>query len=209
MTFAIRRQITGNSDPSIICAFLRAWFTEIELVLTRCTSALVCKCSSLFEIKFINENILAAVQFLFKTHAVSETGFCLRLQVEPTPLGPIGRASPAFRTAAPKSKTLCYWRSVGQSVSLSVCLSVLVSSLILGLWPDIRFSVTVTVLSLWGALFERASLSFVRVIVGSNASCHKVQYIYILHVSHVVKCIYNIYKASVSPGSVQQIMPYF
>jgi hypothetical protein len=32
---------------------------------------------------------------------------------------------------------------------------------------------------------------------------------YILHVSHVTEYIYNIYKASVSPGSVQQIMPYF
>jgi hypothetical protein len=32
---------------------------------------------------------------------------------------------------------------------------------------------------------------------------------YILHVSHVIEYIYNIYKASVSPGSVQQIMPYF
>jgi hypothetical protein len=33
--------------------------------------------------------------------------------------------------------------------------------------------------------------------------------VYILHVSHVIEYIYNIYKASVSPGSVQQIMPYF
>jgi hypothetical protein len=32
---------------------------------------------------------------------------------------------------------------------------------------------------------------------------------FILHVSHVIAYIYNIYKASVSPGSVQQIMPYF
>jgi hypothetical protein len=28
-------------------------------------------------------------------------------------------------------------------------------------------------------------------------------------VSHVIEYIYNIYKAPVSPGSVQQIMPYF
>jgi hypothetical protein len=32
---------------------------------------------------------------------------------------------------------------------------------------------------------------------------------YILHVSRVLEYIWNIYKASVSPGSVQQIMPYF
>jgi hypothetical protein len=31
---------------------------------------------------------------------------------------------------------------------------------------------------------------------------------YILHVSHVIEYIYNIYKASVSPRSVQQIMRY-
>jgi hypothetical protein len=38
---------------------------------------------------------------LFKTHNVSETGFCLRLQVESTQLGPIDRASPSLRTLAP------------------------------------------------------------------------------------------------------------
>jgi hypothetical protein len=34
---------------------------------------------------------------------------------------------------------------------------------------------------------------------------------YILHVSHVIEYIYNtsMYKASVSPGSSQQIVPYF
>jgi hypothetical protein len=31
----------------------------------------------------------------------------------------------------------------------------------------------------------------------------------ILHVSHVIEYICNIYKASVSLGSVQQSMPYF
>jgi dynactin complex subunit len=33
--------------------------------------------------------------------------------------------------------------------------------------------------------------------------------IYILHVLHDITYIYNIYKASVSPDSVQQIMSYF
>jgi hypothetical protein len=39
---------------------------------------------------------LSIVLFPFKTRNVSETGFCLRLQVQPTQLGPNGRASPCF-----------------------------------------------------------------------------------------------------------------
>jgi hypothetical protein len=39
---------------------------------------------------------LPIVLFLFKTY-VSETGFCVRLQVEPTQLGPIDKASPYHR----------------------------------------------------------------------------------------------------------------
>jgi hypothetical protein len=66
---------------------------------------------------------------------------------------------------------------------------------------------TVTVLSSWGVLSDEwADLSFVRVIVSSNMLVVKMYSIYILH---VIECICNIYKASVSPGSVQQIMPYF
>jgi hypothetical protein len=33
----------------------------------------------------------------FSKHNVSDTGFCLRLQVKPTQLGPIDRASPYLR----------------------------------------------------------------------------------------------------------------
>jgi hypothetical protein len=44
---------------------------------------------------------LSVVLFLFKTHNVSESGFYLRLQVEPNQLGPIGIASPYLRTPAP------------------------------------------------------------------------------------------------------------
>jgi hypothetical protein len=36
--------------------------------------------------------------------SVSETGFCLRLQVKPTQLGPIDRASPYLRTNVPSSQ---------------------------------------------------------------------------------------------------------
>jgi hypothetical protein len=41
------------------------------------------------------------VLFIFSKHNVSETGFCLRLQVEPTRLGPVNRASPYLRTPMP------------------------------------------------------------------------------------------------------------
>jgi hypothetical protein len=37
----------------------------------------------------------------FSKHDVSQTGFCLRLQVKPTQLGPIDRASPSLRTPMP------------------------------------------------------------------------------------------------------------
>jgi hypothetical protein len=53
-----------------------------------------------------------------------------------------------------KSKSHCDWWSVNQLV--------LVSSPIWGLWPDIYYSLTVTVLFLWGALYDkRTGLSFV------------------------------------------------
>jgi hypothetical protein len=38
--------------------------------------------------------------FLSNTHNISETGFCLRLQVESTQLDPIDRASPYLQTPA-------------------------------------------------------------------------------------------------------------
>jgi hypothetical protein len=40
----------------------------------------------------------------FSKHNVSETGFCLRLQVKPTQLGPINRASPYLRTPVPDAR---------------------------------------------------------------------------------------------------------
>jgi hypothetical protein len=46
-------------------------------------------------------NIIHRPVFLFKHANVSKTGLCLRLQVEPTQLGPIDRASPYLRTSAP------------------------------------------------------------------------------------------------------------
>jgi hypothetical protein len=43
---------------------------------------------------------LSIILFLFKTHNVSDIGFCLGLQVEPTQLGPTDRDSPYLRTPA-------------------------------------------------------------------------------------------------------------
>jgi hypothetical protein len=42
-------------------------------------------------------DIIRLADFYLK-HDVSETGFCFRLQVEPTQMGPIGRASLCLRT---------------------------------------------------------------------------------------------------------------
>jgi hypothetical protein len=44
----------------------------------------------------------------FLEHYVSETGFCLRIQVRATHLGPIDRASPYLRRQNPVSETLCF-----------------------------------------------------------------------------------------------------
>jgi hypothetical protein len=87
---------------------------------------------------------LSVVLFLFKTHNVSETAFCLRLQVEPTHFGPIDRVT--LRVPALKSKSkLCYdRRSFGQSV--------LVSSTHLGL--QIFSCVTFASLLMWVCLLQ-------------------------------------------------------
>jgi hypothetical protein len=48
--------------------------------------------------RYINTWTLSIVLFLCRTHNVSETGFCLRLQVEPIQLGLIDRANPYLGT---------------------------------------------------------------------------------------------------------------
>jgi hypothetical protein len=50
---------------------------------------------------------------------VSETGFCLRLQAEPTHLGPIVKATLCHRTPASQSQTQSHITTDGQSASLS------------------------------------------------------------------------------------------
>jgi hypothetical protein len=52
---------------------------------------------------------LSIALLLFKTH-VSETGFCLRLQVELTQLGLIDIASPYLRAPDSESEFLYDWR---------------------------------------------------------------------------------------------------
>jgi hypothetical protein len=91
----------------------------------------------------------------------------------------------------------------------SACLSVLVSSPVWGSWPDINYCLTVTLLSLGRRPLWREDGSVVYQSAGSIRSIVSMYNFYILHVSHVMEYIYNIYKASVSPGLVQQIMPYF
>jgi hypothetical protein len=59
---------------------------------------------------------------------------------------------------------------------------------------------------MWGALSdERTGLSFARLSQQYEVFCRHVQFAFykLLNV-----CIYNIYKASVSSGSVQHKMPY-
>jgi hypothetical protein len=73
---------------------------------------------------------------------------------------------------------------------------------------------------MWGALSdERTGLSFARVTVRSSKSVvsmynlHVIKRVYTCTYVYMYVCInvgiYNIYKASESPGSVQQIMPYY
>jgi hypothetical protein len=89
----------------------------------------------------------------------------------------------------------------------SVSLSVLVSSPISGSWPDINYVVKVTVLSIGGRPLWRE--------VGS-VFCHSQSLSQFSVCTYITKTmykswkwfIYNMYKASVSPGSVQHIKPY-
>jgi hypothetical protein len=60
--------------------------------------------SKMFQTKNNNINIMflnIIHRHVYISKHVSETGFCLRLQVEPTQLGPIDRTSPCLRTPAP------------------------------------------------------------------------------------------------------------
>jgi hypothetical protein len=98
--------------------------------------------------------------------------------------------------------------TVGQSVCLSVCLSWCRASS--GAHDQILITVWQLLSCPWeGALSdERTGLSFASQSAVLGQLSVKYNF-YILHVSHVSEYIYKTYNTSVSPGSVQQTMPYF
>jgi hypothetical protein len=100
------------------------------------------------------------------------------------------------------SQSHSYVTTDGQSASRSWC-----QVPIWGLWPYINYCLTYTVLSFGGRPLWREdgsvvcqSASSIRSIVSMYNFCN-------LHVSHVIEYICNIYKASVSPGSVSKLCP--
>jgi hypothetical protein len=101
----------------------------------------------------------------------------------------------------PKPKVKVMLRPTVQSASLSWN-----KAPIWGLWPDLYYCQTVAGLLMWSALSdESTSLSFARL---SQQYYVSYQYVQFTCYKSLNVCIYNIYKASVSSGSVQQIMPY-
>jgi hypothetical protein len=55
--------------------------------------------------------------FIYLKRNFSETAFCLRLQVEPTQLSPVDRASPYLRTPAPtQARIYEYKPSTAQTI---------------------------------------------------------------------------------------------
>jgi hypothetical protein len=89
----------------------------------------------------------------------------------------------------------------GQSASLSWN-----KAPVWSLRPDFYYCLTVTGVLMWGALSdERTGLS------QSAVCCQYVQFTFYMLLNvciYVNICMYNIYKALLSPGSVQQIMSY-
>jgi hypothetical protein len=100
-----------------------------------------------------------------------------------------------------ESESLCIWQSVSRFV---------LASSPSGAHDQIFiFIVNVTVLSIWGALPWREVGSVAcQSVVGSRSLVSI--YIQTVYLQQLIKTlIYNIYKAFVRPGSVQQIMPYY
>jgi hypothetical protein len=94
-----------------------------------------------------------------------------------------------------KSKSHYDWRSVSQHV--------LVSSLLWDLWPDFFFQICCLV-SVVRPLWREAGSVFCQSFVNTVYSSQSVFTFSIVRHSSVM---YNIYRASFSPDSVQQIMP--
>jgi hypothetical protein len=93
-----------------------------------------------------------------------------------------------------QSKSQSYITTDGQSASLSWN-----KAPILDLRPYLYYCQTVAGLLMWSSLSDELP-KWLSAVISLLSVCT----IYILH---VIKCVYNIYKASVGPGSVQQIMP--
>jgi hypothetical protein len=97
-----------------------------------------------------------------------------------------------------KSKSRYDWWSVSQYVK--------VSSPLWNLWPDITFCPKVVVWKLLSCL--NGALSLMRGRVCNFSFLAFTSRIYVSCVLQFSNIIYNMYKASFSPGSVQQIMLY-
>jgi hypothetical protein len=70
--------------------------------------------------------------------------------------------------------------------------------------PDLYYCMIFACFFKWDVLSdERTGLSLARV----TDSCNKSVVCILIYRLHIIKYIYNIYKASVSSGSVQQIIP--
>jgi hypothetical protein len=93
-----RRKAANPSQRSRVCMSSRYKLAANDAILVysdRHANASLnqthkCNCS-------VSRHYPSSCFFLFKTQNVSETAFCLRLQVEPTQLGRIDRASPYLR----------------------------------------------------------------------------------------------------------------
>jgi hypothetical protein len=88
------------------------------------------------------------------------------------------------------------------TVSWSVCLGIKHKS---GAWDQMF----ITVWHLQACWCEALSMTRGQVcrLPESHSTVISLFSVCTIYILHVIKCIYNIHKASVSPGSVQQIMP--
>jgi hypothetical protein len=93
-------------EANILFVMRSAYINYITYILQTCpckNSGIQRKRTLTFGIKEERVQLLSfwtlfIVLLLFKTHNISEAGFCLRLRVEPIQWDPIDRASPYFRT---------------------------------------------------------------------------------------------------------------
>jgi hypothetical protein len=100
------------------------------------------------------------------------------------------------------------WVTLRLKVSQSVCLSWCRAPS--GAHDQILVTVWQFLFCPWGRpLWREGGSVFCESLSAVISQLSVCKVIYILHVLHDMTLIYNIYNTSVSPGSVQQIMPYF